>query len=145
MWPGSKLLRLLVALVIGPTSLNEGEGLLPGRRVWLERSWGGEDEGGGLQNKGRGHRKTRSIRKLIKGQRRKPHQQTNITMDTRVIRNNEGTRREERAASMIDDRKQEQRPDVTQVGRTRIAKNKMRHLPAPEALTPGRFLTGPDQ
>jgi len=114
MWPGSKLLRLLVALVIGPTSLNEGEGLLPGRRVWLERSWGGEDEGGGLQNKGRGHRKTRSIRKLIKGQRRKPHQQTNITMDAGVIRNNEGTRREERAASMIDDRKQEQRPDVTQ-------------------------------
>ena len=35
MQPGSKLLRLLVE-VIGPTSLNGGEGLLPGRRVWLE-------------------------------------------------------------------------------------------------------------
>ena len=54
MWPGSKLLHLLVALVIGPTSLNEGEGLLPGRCVWLETSWGGEGEGGSLQNKGRG-------------------------------------------------------------------------------------------
>jgi len=51
MRPGSKLLRLLVALVIGPTSLNGGEGLLPGRRVWLEASWGGEGEGGGLQSK----------------------------------------------------------------------------------------------
>jgi len=40
MEPGCKLLRLLVALVIGPTSLNGGEGLLPGRRVWLEASWG---------------------------------------------------------------------------------------------------------
>ena len=69
MWLGSKLLHLLVALVIGPTFLNEGEGPLPGRRVWLEMSWGGEGEGGGLQNKGRGHRKTRSIRKLFKGQR----------------------------------------------------------------------------
>ena len=36
MWPGSKLLRLLVALVIRPTSLNGGEGLLPGRCIWLE-------------------------------------------------------------------------------------------------------------
>ena len=69
MWLGSKLLRLLVVLVIGPTSLNEGEGLLLGRRVWLETSWGGEGEGGGLQNKGRGDRKTRSVRKLFKGQR----------------------------------------------------------------------------
>jgi hypothetical protein len=39
MRPGSQLLRLLVALVIGPTSLNGGEGLLPGRCVWLEVSW----------------------------------------------------------------------------------------------------------
>jgi hypothetical protein len=39
MRPGSQLLRLLVALVIGPTSLNGGEGLLPGRCVWLEASW----------------------------------------------------------------------------------------------------------
>ena len=36
MQSGSKLLRLLITLLIGPTSLNEGEGLLPGRRVWLE-------------------------------------------------------------------------------------------------------------
>ena len=69
MWSGSKLLCLLVVLVIGPTSLNEGEGLLPGRRVWLETSWGGEGEGGGLQNKVRGDRKMRSVRKLFKGQR----------------------------------------------------------------------------
>jgi hypothetical protein len=56
MQPGSKLLRLLAALVIGPTSLNGGEGLLPGRRVWLEASWGGEGkgEGGGLQSRGLG-------------------------------------------------------------------------------------------
>ena len=42
MRPGSKLLRVLVALVIEPTSLNGGEGLLPGRRVWLEVSWGSQ-------------------------------------------------------------------------------------------------------
>ena len=41
MQPGSKLLRLLVE-VIRPTSFNGGEGLLPGRRVWLEASWGGQ-------------------------------------------------------------------------------------------------------
>jgi hypothetical protein len=62
MWPGSKLLRLLVALVIRPTSLNGGEGLLPGKHVWLEASWGGEVEGGGLQSRGLGDI---SIRKLL--------------------------------------------------------------------------------
>ena len=51
MQPGSKFLRLLMGLVIGPISLNGGEGLLPGRRVWLEASWGGEGEGGGLQSR----------------------------------------------------------------------------------------------
>jgi hypothetical protein len=39
---GSKLLHSLVTLVIGPTSLNGGEVLLPGRWVWLEASWGGQ-------------------------------------------------------------------------------------------------------
>ena len=48
-----KLLRLLVALVIGPTSLNGGEGLLAGRCMWLEASWDGEGEGG-LQSRGLG-------------------------------------------------------------------------------------------
>jgi len=56
--------QALVALMTEPTSLNGGKGL-PGKRVCLEASWGGEDEGGGLQRKGLGgHRKTRSIRKL---------------------------------------------------------------------------------
>jgi len=40
MQPGSKLLRLLVALALGPTPLNGGRRLLPGRCVWLEASWG---------------------------------------------------------------------------------------------------------
>ena len=59
MWPGSKLLRLLMASVIGPTSLNRGKGLLRGRRMWLEAIWGGEGEGGSLQSKGLGGIKKR--------------------------------------------------------------------------------------
>ena len=38
--------------MIRPTSPNGGEGLLPGRYMWLEASWGGKGEGGGLQSKG---------------------------------------------------------------------------------------------
>jgi len=68
MEPGCKLLRLLVALVIGPTSLNGGEGLLPGRRVWLEASWGGEGEGSGLQSRGLGGIEN-EINQEINGQR----------------------------------------------------------------------------
>jgi len=69
-------------------------------RVGACTSWGGEGEGGGLQSKGRGHKKTRSIRKL-KDKDEKPHQHTDIMMDPRVIRNNEGKKREERVALMI--------------------------------------------
>ena len=39
--------------MIGPTSLNGGEGLLAGRCMWLEASWDGEGEGG-LQSRGLG-------------------------------------------------------------------------------------------
>jgi hypothetical protein len=51
-----------------PTSLNGGEGLLPGRRVWLEASWSGEGEGGSLQSRGLGGIENK-INHEIKGQR----------------------------------------------------------------------------
>ena len=60
-------------------------------------------------------------------------------MGPRVIKNNKGTTREERAASMIAIKRDGVLMLTHRVGRTQIAKNKKWCLPAQEALTPGQF------
>ena len=60
-------------------------------------------------------------------------------MGPRVIRNDKGTTREERAASMIAIKRDGVLMLTHQVRRTWIAKNKKQHLLSQEALTPGQF------